>query len=221
MPSAPELRLHQELLLMALDDEKGTIRASNYKFALSAGLLGELLLEDRVILEQGSKPSKDRIIPANPKLLSDPLLDECLRKVHGSKKPRSPKHWIAKLSQTSGLRKRVATGLVRRGVLRERNTRILFLIPWTVYPALDPAPKRRLVERVRAAVLGDSEIDDRTAIAVAVAASTGILKPVLGKQVLKDRKDRIEQITESQFIAAAVKAAADEAAAAAAVGAGG
>jgi hypothetical protein len=215
MPSAPELRLHQELLLMALDDEKGTIRASNYKFALSAGLLGELLLEDRVILEQGSKPSKDRIIPANPKLLSDPLLDECLRKVHGSKKPRSPKNWIAKLSQMSGLRKRVATGLVRRGVLRERNTRILWLIPWTVYPALDSAPKRRLVERMRAAVLGDEELDDRTAIAVAVAASTGILKPLLGKQVLKDRKDRIEQITESQFIAAAVKAAADEAAAAA------
>ncbi len=221
MPSAPELRLHQELLLMALDDEKGTIRASNYKFALSAGLLGELLLEDRVILEQGSKPSKDRIIPANPKLLSDQLLDECLRKVHGSKKPRSPKNWIAKLSQTSGLRKRVATGLVRRGVLRERNTRILFLIPWTVYPELDPSPKRRLVERIRAAVLGDEELDDRTAIAVAVAASTGVLKPVLGKQVLKDRKDRIEQITESQVIAAAVKAAADEAAAAAAVAGGG
>ncbi len=217
MPSAPELRLHQELLLMALDDEKGTIRASNYKLALGAGLLGELLLEDRVTLERGKKTSKDRIIPANPKLLSDPLIDECLRKVHGSKKPRSPKEWVAKLSQLSGLRKRVATGLVRRGVLRERNTRILFLIPWTVYPALDSAPKRRLVERIRAAVLGDGEIDDRTAIAVAVAAATGVLKPVLGKQVLKDRKDRIEQITEDQLIAAAAKAAVDEAAAAAVV----
>ena len=110
---------------------------------------------------------------------------------------------------------------MRRGVLRERKTRILFLIPWTVYPALDPAPKRRLVERIRAAVLGDEDLDDRTAIAVAVAASTGVLKPLLGKQVLKDRQDRIEQITESQVIAAAVKAAADEAAAAAAIGAGG
>jgi len=220
MPSAPELRLHEELLLMALDDEKGTIRASNYKLALGAGLLGELLLEDRVTLERGKKPSKDRIIPANPKLLSDPLVDECLRKVHGSKKPRSPKDWVAKLAQIGGLRKRVATGLVRRGVLRGRNTRILFLIPWTVYPALDPAPKRRLVERIRAAVVGDSEIDDRTAIAVAVAAATGVLKPALGKQVMKERKDRIEQITEDQFIAAAAKAALNEAAAAAVVAGG-
>ena len=220
MPDAPELRLHQELLLMALDDEKGSIRATNFKYALCAGLLAELVLEGRVTLERGSKPSKDRIIPANPKLLSDPLLDEVLRKVQGSKKTRSPKEWVSKLSAMSALRKRVGTGLVRRGVLRERNARVLLLFPWTFYPALDPAPKRRLVERVRAAVVGDEVLDDRTAIVVAVASVTGVLKPVLGKQVLKDRKARIEQIAEDQYIAAATKKAVQEAAAAAAAAGG-
>ena len=58
------------------------------------------------------------------------------------------------------------------------------------------------------------------AIAVAVAAATGVLKPALGKQVMKERKDRIEQITEDQFIAAAAKAAVNEAAAAAVVAGG-
>jgi len=221
MRSAPELRLHEELLLLALDDEKGTIRASNFKYALGAGLLGELLLEERVTLQSGAKPSKDRIVPANPKLLSAPLIDECLRKVHGSKKQRSPKDWVAKFSQMGGLRKNVATGLVRRGILRDKSIRILFLIPWTVYPALDPTPKRRIVERVTAAVLGDEDLDDRTAIAVAVASVTGVLKPLLGKQVLKERKDRIERITEEQYIAAAAKKAVEEAAAVAAVAAGG
>ncbi|MGW8283395.1 MAG: GOLPH3/VPS74 family protein, partial [Gemmatimonadota bacterium] len=117
MRSAPELRLHEELLLMALDDEKGTIRATNYKYAVCAGLLAELVLEGRAKLERGSKPSKDRIIPADPRLLSDDLLDEVLRKVHGSKRTRSPKDWVAKLSQMGGLRRRVGTGLVRRGIL--------------------------------------------------------------------------------------------------------
>ncbi len=127
---------------------------------------------------------------------------------------------MAKLSQMSGLRRRVGTGLVRRGVLRERNSRILLLIPWTYYPLLDPAPKRRLVERIRAAVLGDEELDDRTAIAVAVASVTGVLKPVLGKQVLKERKHRIQQITEDQYLAAATKKAVQEAAAVAAAAGG-
>jgi hypothetical protein len=220
MPGAPEFRLHEEQLLLALDDEKGSIRATNFKYALCAGLLAELVLEGRVTLERGSKPSKDRIIPANPKLLSDPLLDEVLRKVHSSKKTRSPKEWVAKLSSMSALRKRVATGLVRRGILRERNARVLLVFPWTFDPALDPAPKRRLVERIRAAVVGDEELDDRTSIAVAVASVTGGLKPVLGKQVLKERKARIEQITEDQYIAAATKKAVQEAAAAAAAAGG-
>ncbi len=216
MPSAPEFRLHEELLLMALDEEKGTIRATNYKYAVCAGLLAELVLEGRATLERGSKPSKDRIIPADPRLLSDDLLDEVLRKVHGAKRTRSPKDWVAKLSQMGGLRRRVGTGLVRRGVLRERDSRILLLIPWTYYPLLDPAPKRRLVERIRAAVVGDEPLDDRTAIAVAVASVTGVLKPALGKQVVKARKDRIERITEDQYLAAATKKAVQEAAAVAA-----
>jgi hypothetical protein len=205
------------MLLLALDDEKGTIRATNFKHAVCAGILAELVLEGRVALEPGSSPSKDRLLPVNPKLLSEPFLDEVLRKVQDTKKPKSPKAWVGKLSQMGGLRKRVATGLVRRGVLRERKARILFLIPWTYFPALDPAPKRRLVDRIRSAVEGDAELDERTAIAVAVASATGILKPVFGKQLLKQRAERIEAITEQQWLAAATKKALDEAAAAAAI----
>jgi hypothetical protein len=216
MRARPELRLHEEMLVLALDDEKGTIRASNYKYGVCAGLLGELILEGRAELVAGPKPSKDRIMPANPKLLSDPLLDEVLRKIHESKKRRSPKDWVARLAQMGGLRKRVATGLVRRGILRERNARILLLFPWTFYPLLDPAPKRRLVERIRTAVEGDGEVDERTAIAVAVASATGILKPVLGNPLLRERKERISRITEEQVLAAAAKKAVEEAAAAAA-----
>lgn len=216
MRARPELRLHEEMLVLALDDEKGTIKASNYKYGICAGLLGELILEGRVELVPGPKPSKDRIVPANPKLLSDPLLDDVLSKIQNSRKQRSPKDWVARLSQMGGLRKQVGIGLVRRGVLRERNARILLLFPWTFYPQLDPAPKRRLVERIREAVEGEGELDERTAIAVAVASATGILKPVLGKPLLRERKERIARITEEQVLAAAVKKAVEEAAAAAA-----
>ncbi len=220
MRARPELRLHEEMLLLALDDEKGSIRATNFKYGICAGLLAELVLEGRVTLERGAKPSRDRILPDNPKLLSDPLLDEVIRRIHGSKKPRSPKDWVGKLSQMGGLRKRVGTALARRGIVRERNARILFLFPWTYYPQLDPAPKRRLVERIRAAVEGEEALDERTAIAVAVASATGILKPVLGRQILKQRKERIERITEEQWLAAAAKKAVEEAAAAAAAAGG-
>ncbi len=213
------LRLHQELLLLALHDEKGSMRVSNPGIVLGGGILAELLLEGRIGLERGAKPSKDRIVPADPRSLSDPLLDECLRKIRDAKRPKAPKEWVMKFSQISGLRKRVATDLVRKGILRERRARVLLLFPWTFYPTLDPATERRIVARVREAVLGDGDVDERTGALVAIAAKTGALKPVLDKRTLKERKDRIDEIAESQLAASAVQGAVEAAQAAAAAAA--
>lgn len=215
MLSTSELRLHEELLLLSLHSEKGSMRVSSYGIAVAGGLLAELLLEGRVALERGAKPSKDRIVPADPRPLSDPLLDECLRKIRDAKKPKAPKDWVMKFSQLSGLRKRVATGLVRRGILRERRARVLLLFPWTYFPTLDPAPERRIAERVREAVLGEGEVDERTGALVAIAAKTGALKHVLGKRKLKERNARIEEIADSQPAASAVQGAVEAAQAAA------
>ncbi|MDT8436216.1 MAG: GPP34 family phosphoprotein [Gemmatimonadota bacterium] len=219
MLEASGLRLHEELLLLCLHEEKGTMRVSNWRLAVGGGLLAELLVEGRVRLERGSRASRDRVRMADPRLLADPLLDDCLRRVRDAKKPRAPKDWVMKFSQLSSLRRRVATGLVRRGLLRERRGRVLLLFPWTFYPELDPAPKRRIADRVREAVEGEGELDERTAALVAIAARTGALKPLLGRAVLKERKARIEEIGESVSVASAVRDAV-KAARAAAVAAG-
>jgi hypothetical protein len=213
------LRLHEELLLLSLDDEKGSVRAAGFKFAVAGGLLAELLLGGRIALQRGAKPSKDRIVPADPKPFSDPLLDECLDRVRGAKKPRSPRDWVSKFSGIAGLRKRVATGLVRRGILRERRARVLLVFPWSFYPALDPSTRRSLTERLRGAVAGDGPVDEHTANLVAIAAATGVLKTALGKRLTKERKARIEAIGDETVAGAAAKAAADAARAAAAAAA--
>jgi hypothetical protein len=219
MASDSGLRLHHELLLLALHDEKGSMRVSNPGILLGGGILAELLLEGRVALERGAKPSKDRIVPGDSRPLSDPLLDECLKKIRDAKRPKAPKDWVMKFSQVSGLRKRIATDLVRKGILRERRTRVLLLFPWTYFPTLDPSPERRIVERVREAIIGDGEVDERTAALVAIAAKTGGLKHVIDKRVLKERKERIEEISEDQLAASAVQGAVEAAQAAAAAAA--
>ncbi|MCP5114747.1 MAG: hypothetical protein GY953_28290, partial [bacterium] len=54
----PQLYLHQELLLMALHDEKGTIdwKASQYAFAVGGALLAELFLAEVIRVAPGKKP---------------------------------------------------------------------------------------------------------------------------------------------------------------------
>jgi Golgi phosphoprotein 3 len=224
MNDKPDLWLHEEVLLLALKDEKGTPHSAQYSFALGGAMLAELLLQERLILEEkprkkplkkGKKP--DYLVAVdNPKALSDPILDECLHRVSTSKKPRSPQDWVTRFAQLKDAKRRIAVGLCRKGILREREDRILVLFRRTAYPTLDGAPERRVLARVLEAVTGDSqELDPRTAVLVALANGTGILKPVLGKDLVKQRKDRIKEIGEGDIVGEATKAAVQAAQAAA------
>ena len=224
MNDKPELRLHEEILLLALKDEKGTPHSAQYSYALGGAMLAELLLEERFILEEKprKKPLKPGKKPAylvaidNPKPLADPILDECMHRVATSKKPRSPQEWVTRFAQLKDLKRRIAVGLCRKGILREREDRILVLFRRKAYPTLDGAPETRVVDRLQEAVAGDTlDLDARTAVIVALANGTGLLKPVLGKDLVKQRKERIKEIAEGDIVGEATKAAVEAAQAAA------
>ena len=54
------LRLHEEILLLALRDEAGTIHSgTSLRYAVAGAVLAELLLEDRVRLEE--REGKQRV----------------------------------------------------------------------------------------------------------------------------------------------------------------
>lgn len=223
MNDRPELWLQEEVLLLALKDDKGTPHSSMYSIAMGGAMLAELLLSERLVLEEKprKKPLKPGKKPAylvavdNPKQLADPVLDECLHRVVTSKKARSPQEWVTRFGQLKDLKRRVAVGLCRKGILREREDRILVLFRRTAYPILDGAPERRVVDRLQDAVAGDSmELNARTAVLVALANGTGILKHVLGKDLVKQRKDRIKEIGEGDIVGEATRAAVQAAQAA-------
>ena len=68
-----DLRLHEEVLLLALRDKKGTIesRAGMYRFALGGAILAELLIEGRIAVESGKKKLVE---VTDPGPLHDPLM---------------------------------------------------------------------------------------------------------------------------------------------------
>ena len=223
MTDRPELRLHEEVLLLALKDEKGTPHASQYGFAMGGALLAELLLTDRLILED--KPRRKPLKPGKKpdylvalgdrRPMSDPILDECLHRVGESKRPRSPQDWVMRFARLKDLRRRVAVGLCRRGILREEEDRIMVMVRRTAYPTLDGAPESRVVDRLRKSIMSDSEeTDARTAVLVALANVTGLLKPALGKDILKQRKARIKVIAEGDVVGDATRTAVEAAQAA-------
>lgn len=201
----PELTLPQELLLLALDDEKGR---GNPSVALGGGILAELVFRGAVeVVEDGKKSVVEPVAAAAPP--ADEILAECLADVVESKKRRDATHWVGKFSGKRDLRSRVAQPLVARGVLDERRRKLLF-VTTTSFPELDPGPEIRMTERLRAAIEYDHvEPDARTAALISMANAAGLLSNNLDKKMLRSQNKRLAEISEGEHIGSAVKSAID------------
>ena len=193
------LFLHEEILLLALRDEEGTIASgAMYQYAIGAALLAELLLSKRIEVEQSGKRKLVNLVSPSP--LGEPLIDECLEKVISAKRCAVLQTWVSRFAGVKNLKHRVAQQLCRRGILRADEDKILLLFTRKIYPEVNPGPERELIERLRHAIFTDTrDIDPRTVVLLSLANSTGILKVVFDKKKLKGRKVRIKQIVDGEI----------------------
>jgi len=200
-----DLRLHEQILLLALRDEHGGVesRAGMLSLALGGALLAELSLDGHIDVGADKKKLVDA---ADRSLTGDVLLDEALGRVKQAKRRRSASRWVSNFAGMRRLRHRVAEGLCRRGVLRDSEQKILLLFTRKLYPTIDPAPERALVAALRRAVLDDGEVaDPRTAMLVALGHATGLLRVHLDRKTLRARKARLERFTNGDLVGGATR----------------
>lgn len=215
------LRLHHELLLLALHDEKGTVAfARMLEIGLAGGVLGELLLEGRVDLRPEGRKGRLLVTVVSRATFGDPVLDEGLRRLAEAKRRKNPQATVASLARIKELRARTATALCRRGILRETEDRVLLLFKRRIYPTLDAGPERELVDRVREAIDDPAaEVDPRTAVLIQLARATGALRAIYSSKEIRARKARLEELKPVAGASGEAAQAAIEAAQAAVVAA--
>ena len=208
MPAQTDLFLHEELMLLALRDEEGTIAAgSMYHYAIGGAVLAELLLHKRVEVEEPKKRLVN-LISADP--LGDPLIDECLDRINSAKRRESAQTWVSRFAGIKNLKHRVAEQLCRRGILRPEESKVLLAFSRRTYPEANPQPERELIERLRRAIFTDTEdLDPRTVVLVSLANGTGMLESVFDRKELKSRKGRIEEMISGEMAGEAAKAAVE------------
>jgi hypothetical protein len=201
------LRLHEEVLLLALRDKEGTVfTGSMYNYAIGGAVLAELLMAKRIDIETVKKKMYARVLNHAP--LGDPLADECLAKLSSAKRPAQLQTWVAKFAQMRNVKHRVAGELARCGVLRADEDKVLGIFTRKIYPEFDPRPKREVIERLRQAIFGEGGgIDPRTAVLLSLASSADLLKLVFDKKELKGRKARIEQVVNGDLTGKATREA--------------
>ncbi|NLH17937.1 MAG: GPP34 family phosphoprotein [Phycisphaerae bacterium] len=198
------LFLHEEILLLALKDEEGTIAScARYNYAVGGAILAELLLGQRIAVDP-SKKKRVSVVNSGP--LGDPLIDEWLAKIAAAKRPKSLQDWVYRIANTKDLKHRIALPLCQRGILKVEEKSILLLFTQRVYPQIRAEPERRILDRLHQAIFTDAEsIDPRTIVLLSLAKSADLLSALFGRKAVKPRKARIERLVGGEIAGKATR----------------
>ena len=196
------LNLMEELLLLALDDEKGKIIFSSSS-ALPYGLRGALLLELALIKKIDVVNKKLIVIDDSP--TENFMLNTALEIFANHHKEKKVKYWVSKLkSKMKKVRQDLLSGLIDKGIIEKRDEKILWIIPAKRYPTKNPIPENNVRSRIIDIVLHNKEADERSLMLISLINSCSLIKEVFDKEDRKVAKKKIKAIVKGESIGNAI-----------------
>lgn len=198
------LLIAEDLLLLLLDDEKGTMQTYYPQTALGGGVLLELALTGAVVVEEKSRVWRTTKVRPVPDHVPE---DEVLRTAYDlvGEKERGAQELVDKLGK--GLQKQLAERLVGRGLLERDEGKVLGLFPRTRWPAADASHEREVRRALTAALVQGVTPDERTSALIALLAALDKAHQVVDRDGLpaKEVKRRAKEISEGAWAAQAVR----------------
>ncbi len=198
-----QLFLYQEVMLLAISNEKGIICTSFAEHAVAGAVIAELLLSGHIKVTNDKKPLVE-VISRKP--LGDPIIDEALKLLYEGKRKSPIPTWLSRLARMKNLKHRVAQGLSAKGILKATEDKVLFIFTRKIYPELDPHPEQEILKRIGSAIFGTGrDLDARTTILISLASGTGLLEANFDRKKVKAQKKRIDAIIQGEAIGKATK----------------
>lgn len=146
--------LAEDLLLLALDDGKGTVPMgvqSTLDLGLAGAMVADMAAQERLHLDKsfwGEKLSVTNASSTDNRLFNDAVAAVAARP------GKSVAWWVHNLSgAVGGLRARLLEALVGKGTLARREERILLLFHHEVYPEHDECVEHDIRQRMDAVLL--------------------------------------------------------------------
>lgn len=202
--------LPEELLLLALHDEKGSVipaAASVLNGALVGAILMELGLQGRL------RENDDGALLAVPTPTGDEILNDALQRIADADRPRLPSYWVGRLARRMPrLKDRLLEQLVSRGILERRERRILWVFPSRSFPLADAAAEQQVRDRIRVVVLEDRVPDARTAALIGLVRACNLIDEVFAPHERPHAYRRFEELTSQEAVNQGVFGAGLEAA---------
>ncbi len=198
-----QLYLYEEVMLLALRNDKGTITTSFVEQAVAGAVIAELLLTDHIKV---SKDKKSMVDVISRKPLGDPIIDEALKMLCEAKRRAPIATWLSRFARITNLKHRVAQSLCARGILKATEDKVLLIFTRKIYPEIDPQPEQEIIKRLGTAVFGSGrDLSARTTVLVSLANGTGLLAANFDRKKVKAAKKRIDAIIQGEAIGQATK----------------
>ncbi len=198
-------------MLLGLDGAKGA-PVNSSKQQLKVGMSGSLVAE-LALMELLEVQEKRFVVNGPPP--ADPLLARVHAEVATGKGRRS-KGQLRRLDRAvGGVWGVVEDRLVEQRVLGRRQDHVL-MFPVLRTPVVDTGAQMKVVQRVRAAAAGNSELDQRTAVLLAMSGPCRLLEVVAPERDgRRHARKRIDEATQMTPVAPVVRAVIQNAQAAA------
>ena len=185
-------------MLLLLDDEGGQIAMPGpvrLDHALAGAVLMDLALRNRIDTDA------EHLVVLDATPVGEPLLDRVLAEVAGSDEPTDAKGWLSRIAdEAPEIREAALAELIKKGVLKEQNKRILWVFGSRRYPAVDGRAEREVKLRVMGVLFSDEIPDPRDVAIISLISATGLLNELVSKHDLPRAMERVQQIRKMDLI---------------------
>ena len=185
------LTITEELYLLAIDEDRGTVvKSANQvlNYALAGAILADLALQNKV-----ASNDKGRLELMDTTETGDPILDAVLQKMRSSEKPRRSSFWISEISaKPKKLRRKIEESLVGKGILIREDDRFLGIAQ--AEPGENTVTfKYQIKTGLRAGILATQTNDLRSLALLGLARSGKLLSLVFTADEQRIARRRIQE----------------------------
>ncbi len=184
-----ELNLVDKLILLALDDDKGTFAAQ--PMALTYGLAGAVILE--LFLQERIKIVDKKVVIKNRTRIGDDLLDGFVKTIANSKRERTLMHWVQTFgNKVRDIKKQTLNKLITKGILTKREEKFLWVFNNDKYPTSNVKPENTLRKRLYQIIENNQNPEVDELMLISLIDTCKLNRVVYGKQREKNFRKNIK-----------------------------
>lgn len=194
------LSFAEEIYLLALDEDSGKIMPDARNPVLGTALIAAVLIELAFLNKIST--DKEHIYILDTSLTESPVLNEVLGilKISGEKSVSIKRVLKALMSHAKRLEQMVLAELIKKGILKEVDDKILWIFPDRRYPLIDNREIVNIELRIRQLILSDDTPEPKDAALVSLLQASKLFKKILSEEERIYYKKRIKQLAEMSDI---------------------